>query len=81
MRTRIRLDDEAAIFDGDAYLRSGFEAQEIEEHGREREHDGTADFTKTRCMHWITLLYSSITQMLEGRPGCRWFAGIRYAAV
>jgi hypothetical protein len=63
MRTRIRFDNEAAIFNGYAYLVAGFETQEIEDHGREREHDGTADFTETCRVHGTTLLYPSITQM------------------
>jgi hypothetical protein len=82
MRTRIRFDDEATIFHGHAYLCAGFEAQEIEDHGRQREHNGTADLTKTCRVHEVTLLYPNITQMPDGSGRDAGHSpGIGYAAV
>jgi len=45
------LDHQAPAFHKNADLRSGLKVQHVEERGRYRQHDRTADFAKICCMH------------------------------
>jgi hypothetical protein len=72
----LRLHDETTAFNRDADLRAGLQLQDIEQRGRDGQHDRTADLAQTGCVHaWRAVRAARGSAQCENSPRPRPCAG------